>query len=279
MRDIKQLRLGEIEQILMKCEDTVKDVDFEKAKALKYQLYAVANMQKEFRDKLLIKGEFDNNEYTYEYLSPMQVINGYVYLRMLLKRLNLESNLNEEQQQMKKVIEYIVNETEIFLSKIDETLVPLLKAFSEYLLYYLEKKSKMEGINDFIAGYLLKTHYITEATKHYFSIINGDEKKEKLKEIKRYAKEEEKDLGLFDRGFMFFSEIIHNKNGNAKIILNKCKVFENEWNKYVQVQKEWDGKIDKNSSKSPEAILRELKNTGVEENFDRNAGKTKFLDI
>ena len=35
----------------------------------------------------------------------------------------------------------------------------------------------------------------------------------------------------------------------------------------------------KNDSKSPKAILEEIKNTGVEEDFDRNAGKTKFLDI
>ena len=34
----------------------------------------------------------------------------------------------------------------------------------------------------------------------------------------------------------------------------------------------------KNGSKSPKAILEEIKNTGVEEDFDRNAGKTKFLD-
>jgi len=245
MRDIKQLRLGEIEQILMKCEDIVKDVDFEKAKALKYQLYAVANMQKEFRDRILVKGGFESDGYTYNYLSFTHITGGYVYLRMLLKKLNLESNLNEEQQKMKKIIEYIVNETGMFLLEIDETLVPLLNAFSEYLLYYLEKESKMEGINDFITGYLHKTHHITEAVEQYPLIISGDGKIEKLKEIKRYAKEEEKDLGLFGRGFMFFNEIIHNKNGNAKIILNKYKVFENKWDEYVQTQREWNSVIQK----------------------------------
>jgi len=39
-----------------------------------------------------------------------------------------------------------------------------------------------------------------------------------------------------------------------------------------------NAKVAQNGSKSPRTILEEVKSTGVEEDFDRNAGKTGFLD-
>jgi hypothetical protein len=39
-----------------------------------------------------------------------------------------------------------------------------------------------------------------------------------------------------------------------------------------------NAKVAQNGSKTPKTILDEVKSSGVEEDFDRNAGKTGFLD-